>query len=448
MGTPGTGLRLLPKKRGAGGGLPTIKEPYRIELSARLFKLSAQSTSFTSTSTSYTLKSLKIVKRLLLMKCRTLGKTGIEVGIVSLGAEHLEHAPRDTVISVVDEALNNGVNYIDLFMASPGVRDNFGIAFKNRRHQVMIAGHLGAAYKDGQYYRTRDKSIGEAFFYDLLRRLQTDYIDMLMLHYIDEPADYDVVFSAGGVLELAKRLQKEGKARFIGMSSHRVPSSLKAVASGHIDVLMYPVNPAFDTLPGNMPWEVTKKDEWYKQLGGYTTKPVIERRELYHACAINNVGIIAMKPYAAGRLFKPGNVSSIVLTPVQCLHYALSQPGVCTVVPGCKTVPEMKAALAYLKGTDEEKDYSAINVNALWKLQGSCMYCNHCLPCLVGIDIGTTTRLADTAAYGKDKNVISQYEDLIVKASECTQCGACLERCPFDVDVIANMSKAVDVFGK
>ena len=215
-----------------------------------------------------------------------------------------------------------------------------------------------------------------------------------------------------------------------------------------IDVLMYPVNPAFDTLSGDMSLEETEKDEWYDRSGSARTKPAIERRELYHSGAVHNVGIIAMKPYAAGRLFNPGNVSSIVLTPVQCLHYALSQPGVCTVVPGCKTALEMRAALAYLNSNDEDKDYSAINTNTLWKLQGSCMYCNHCLPCPVGIDTGITTRLADTASYRTTSDVTSQYEGLIVKASECTQCGVCIDRCPFGVDVIANMSNAVSIFGK
>ncbi|MFC1938845.1 aldo/keto reductase [Chloroflexota bacterium] len=382
------------------------------------------------------------------MRYKTLGKTGVEVGVVSLGAEYLEHTSKDIVISTVNAALGNGVNYIDLFMASPGVRDNFGIALKNKRHQVMIAGHLGAAFGDGQYYRTRDKGISEAFFHDLLNRLQTDYIDVLMLHYVDEPGDYDAVFKSGEFLELAKRLQKEGKARFIGMSSHRTPVSLKAVASGQIDVLMYPVNPAFDTLSGDMPLEETLEYSCYDQCNSAEIKPKIERRELYQACAAHDVGIIAMKPYAAGRLFNPGNTSGIVLTPVQCLHYALSQPGVCTVVPGCKNASEMRAALAYLNASYEEKDYSAINASNFWKLQGSCMYCNHCLPCPVGIDIGTTIRLADTAGYRKTSSVLKQYESLIVKASQCTQCGVCMDRCPFDVNVISNMENAANMFGK
>ena len=61
---------------------------------------------------------------------RKFGRTAIDVGVIGLGAEYLEHASRDAIVPVVDEALENGVNYIDLFMASPDVRDSFGVALK------------------------------------------------------------------------------------------------------------------------------------------------------------------------------------------------------------------------------------------------------------------------------------------------------------------------------
>ena len=382
------------------------------------------------------------------MRYRKLGRTEIDVGIVGLGGEYLEYASRDTIISVVNAAIAHEVNYVDLFMASPDVRDNFGIALKNKRHKAIVAGHLGAAFENGQYYRTRDKVVSEKFFNDLLTRLQTDYIDVLMLHYIDEPDDYETVFGSEGLLGLAMRVKREGKARFIGMSSHKVPVALKAVNSGHIDVLMFPINPAFDTLPGNVKVETSKQDNAYSQPSIAINKTAPERKELYHACAIHGVGIVAMKPYAAGWLFTKGNPSSIVLTPVQCINYVLSQPGVCTVVPGCRNAEEMKDALAFLDATGEEKDFIAIAENPVWKLRGSCMYCNHCLPCPVGIDIGTTTRVTDTAAYGMTDSIISEYETLSSKASDCTECGVCIENCPFGVDVVRNMVRAVAMFGK
>ena len=382
------------------------------------------------------------------MQYRKLRTKGVDVSIIGLGAEHLEHSPLDTIISVVDTALDGGMNYIDLFMASADVRDNFGIALKNRRQQVMIAGHLGATLKNDQYNRSRDRALCEHYFNDLLTRLQTDYIDILMLHYIDEPDDYDKVFNPDdGLLEIALRLQNEGKARMLGMSSPCVPVSLKAVNSGYIDVLMFPVNPATDTLPGDIEIEAAFQASTYKQPRT-ETNPAFGRRELYYACAARGVGIVAMKPYAAGWLFTKGNPSSIVLTPVQCLSYALSQPGVCTVVPGCRTANEVKTALAYLEATDSEKDFSAIDTNSIWKLQGSCMYCNHCLPCPVSIDIAAVTRLTDTAQYARDTRVATEYEALPVTASACTECGVCAERCPFKVDVVCNMKRASTIFGR
>lgn len=380
------------------------------------------------------------------MLYRKLGRTGLDVGIIGLGAEHLEHEPKEVVKSVVDEALNGGVNYIDLFMPSPGIRDIFGDILKGRRDKVMIAGHLGSTFKDGQYCRTREKDFSEKYFYDLLTRLKTDYIDILMLHFIDEQDEYDTAFGQGSLFELALKLKAEGKARFIGMSSHKSGVSIKAVNSGHIDVLMFPINPAFDMLPGEIELMDLWKDDPYKQLEQNDYTPAFGRRELYRTCEKQGVGIVVMKPYAAGWLFSKENPSSLVLTPAQCLNYSLSQPGVCTVVPGCKTPEQMRGALGYLDATDAEKDYSVVIGSSKWQLKGSCMYCNHCLPCPVGIDIAAVTRLADSAGHSVTKKIKHGYEAFDVKASECIQCGACTERCPFEVDVIGNMKRAAGLF--
>jgi len=377
---------------------------------------------------------------------RKLGRTGIDVGVVGLGAEYLEHAPLETVTSVVDVLIDRGINYIDLFMASPAVRDNFGQALAGKRQRVVIAGHLGAIMQDGQYCRSRDGQLSVKYFEDLLTRLRTDYIDVLMLHYIDETDDYDNVFGPGGLLEIAERLTKEGKARAIGMSSHCVPVSLKAVQSGCIDALLFPVNPAFDTLPGDTKVESLIYDGSYRREDETSEKFIAQRQEFYQTCARYGVGIVVMKPYAAGLLFAPENPSGIVLTPVQCLSYALAQPGVSTVVPGCKNVAEMEAALAFLEATEAEKDFSAIDVNSAWKLQGSCMYCNHCLPCPVGIDIAATTRILDTAGDSPDEKTAAEYAALTVNAAACTECGECETRCPFGVEIIANMTRATAVF--
>lgn len=377
---------------------------------------------------------------------RPLGRSGLRLGLIGLGAEHLENAPRETVTAVVHTALDHGVNYIDLFMGSPGVRDNFGHALAGRREEVLIAGHLGATW-DGQYVKSRESKICEEFVHDLLRRLRIDSLGVLMLHYVDDPADCDRIMAAEGLLETALRLKEQGKARCLGVSSHAVPTARRLVESGYIDALMFPVNPLFDRLPGAIDIDAHWQEEPYREALA-ASGPRRERNELYQACLKADVGIVAMKPYAAGWLLKPENPIGFALTPVQCLGYALARPGVAAAVPGCRNAEEMLAALAYLDASDGERDFSAVYSSPLLRTVAGCMYCNHCLPCPAGMDIAAIMRLLDAAEGGAAESARAKYAALPVKASSCTGCCACAERCPFGIDPPARMRKAVAIFEK
>jgi predicted aldo/keto reductase-like oxidoreductase len=138
---------------------------------------------------------------------------------------------------------------------------------------------------------------------------------------------------------------------------------------------------------------------------------------------------------------------SIALSEAQCLSYALSQPGVSTTVPGCANLDEIKAALSYLDASAEEKDYHSIDSNALWKLGGKCVYCNHCLPCPEGINIGHVLKLLDAAERSMSREIADKVRMLDKSALDCVGCGDCLERCPFGVPVIERMERAQALFG-
>ncbi|MCX7774087.1 MAG: aldo/keto reductase, partial [Clostridia bacterium] len=86
------------------------------------------------------------------MEYRQLGKTGMRVSTLGLGMEYLQaEVSRQTVISVVHKAIDEGINYFDLLGCSPEVQDNFGAAFRGFRDKVHLAGHLGMGESDGQY---------------------------------------------------------------------------------------------------------------------------------------------------------------------------------------------------------------------------------------------------------------------------------------------------------
>lgn len=334
------------------------------------------------------------------MRYHPLGKTGVRISAVSLGTEYLINTPRDNVVAVVEAAMQAGVNYLDLFFAQAQLRDDVGCAIRGKRDAVMLGAHLGAAEKNGQYWRTRDLKLCEKYFTDFLQRLGSDYTDVLYLHNCDKENDYLRVMD--GLLDLARRLKQQGKVRFIGFSGHVSPIALKAVSTGQIDVLLFPVNLG-DTGPGDA--------------------------ALFTTCVERNVGLIAMKPFGGGKLLKK-ETAGLDVTPVQCLSFALSQPGVASAVPGPLNVEQLHGCLRVLSATDAEKDYSAVLRGLKPDLKGACVYCNHCLPCPAAIDIGGVLRQWHATSRP------------VAAASRCTACGACAARCPFDVDVIRIMQQA------
>ena len=381
---------------------------------------------------------------LFIMVYRKLGKTGADISVIGLGAEHLEHVEYSIVDEVVGEALEQGINYVDLFMASPGVRDNFGKVLKGRRDKMMVCGHIGACMKDGQYYRSRETAINREYYEDILKRTKSDYMDVAMIHYVDTLEDAERVMAPGGALELACDYKKQGKARFIGLSSHNPSAALKLIGSGKIEVLMFSVNPVHDVLGDSELDDVfAESGEIYKSAAE-GINPL--REKLYATCAREGVGIVTMKTYMGGWMFKPNNFG-LNLTPEQCIHYALSRPGVAAVLPGCRTAAEVKAAAAYLSAGAAERDYAgALSESNLWNKRSECMYCNHCLPCPVGIDIAETTRLRDIAQNGMTEALKARYNSLPATASSCIECRACETNCPFGIEITENIREAAALF--
>lgn len=348
------------------------------------------------------------------MELRKLGKTGLEVGVIGLGTEYLYHEPRETVVSVISEAVGNGVNFVDILGAGPEYRDNLGAAIKGRRDRLVLQGHLGTAYANGQGFTTRDRELSERFFHDLLTRLGTDYIDVINIQMVDKGEDYEHdVVGSGGLFEMARRFQGEGKARFVSLSTHEQAIGLQAIESGAFDSIM---------VGHNLNWPQPK---------------------IGPACAEKGVGMVCMKPFSGGEFFQ--QPYSKFITAVNAIAYVLAQPGVTTVVPGARNVEQLRAALAYVTASEAEREFQSIVANFKERAAGACVYCNHCLPCAAGIDVGGTM----WALRAKDRGseyAAGAYSGLKVKPSACTGCGDCLDRCPFKVDIPNEMQRATALF--
>ncbi len=379
------------------------------------------------------------------MKYRQLGKTGLMVSEIGLGAEWFERHTAEECQAIVDRCEELGINLLDCWMSEPNVRTNIGNAIKGRREKWYVQGHLGSTWQDGQYVRTRDPDKVKAAFQDFLERFQTDYVDLGMIHYVDDDKDWDTIVN-GPFLEYVQQLKADGVIRHIGLSTHNPHIAKRAVESGIIEMLMFSINPAFDLLPDIDNVANYYLAETYADLAGIAP----ERTELYHLCEQHGVGITVMKPYAGGRLFDAKTSQfGVAMTPIQCIHYALTRPAVASVLAGYDCPEHVDAAVAYETATDAEKDYASVLAGApRHAFDGQCTYCGHCKPCPVNIDIAMVNKLYDLATMQPEipASVKAHYEALPAAAADCIACGGCETRCPFHVKVAERMEKAAELF--
>ena len=368
------------------------------------------------------------------MVYRTLGRTGIKVSAIALGCEGFSKKSKEQVRDEFSWAISHGVNFLDLYSSNPDLRESIGYALEGRRNEFVIQGHIGSAWKDGQYYRTREMEAVKDSFEKQLKALRTNYIDVGMIHYVDEQADYDVIFG-GPFIEYVKELRRKRSIRCVGLSTHNPAIAMQAAQSGLVDVLMFSLNPSYDFV---------FEDGKIKGIAP-------EREALYEYCEKEGIAIDVMKVFGGGNLLKAeSSPIGKAFTPVQCLEYVLTRPAVASAMCGVHTLQQLEDDLAWCTATPDEKDFVTMLASVTssdWK--GHCTYCTHCAPCTVGINIADVNKYLNLAKSQDSvpETVQDHYNLLAHHASECIECGNCLSRCPFEVPIIDNMHEAAKVFG-
>lgn len=371
----------------------------------------------------------------------------LKVSEIALGCEGFMEKSPEEFKAMFERALELGINFIDMYTPSPVFRDNMGAAIAGKRDAVVLQGHIGSAWENGQYLRTRDVRKSKESFEDQLRRLGTDYLDIGMIHYVDGADDFEKVFH-GGLIEYCKTLKSEGRIRCLGMSSHNPVIARKAVETGLIDVLMFSVNAAYDMQPPTEDCEDLFNPENYKNGSSGIDS---ERKALYELCEWEGVAIDVMKAFGGGDMLNAElSPFGVAFNEYQCIDYCLTRPGVVAVMAGCHSTAEMEKLVRYYDVSREEKDYSTVLSGIeKFQLKGNCMYCGHCAPCSVGIRVADVNKYLNLAlAQGEvPETVADHYRALEHHASECIACGSCERNCPFAVGIIEKMKKAAEVFG-
>lgn len=185
------------------------------------------------------------------MNKRVLGKTGIEVSEVAFGGVEIgipygigiktatDMLSETDAIKLLHTAIDSGINFFDTARMYGDSERIMGEAFRGCRNEVIIATkcrHLrnedGSLPKNSKLNELIKASLNES-----LKELQTDYIDIFMLHQVDLE-----ILRSEAISTIFLNLKKEGKFRAAGVSTYTTEETKKAIETGAWDVIQLPFN--------------------------------------------------------------------------------------------------------------------------------------------------------------------------------------------------------------
>jgi hypothetical protein len=347
------------------------------------------------------------------MQKKILGRTGWPVSVIGFGAIKLPRIETKECERLLDRAVDLGINFVDTADCYGDSEEKIGRALRKRRKEVYLSTKVDE--RDGPGVRAKLERC--------LRRLQTDWIDLLFFHDV-RGSEYEKIFKAGGLKELEKA-RKEGKISEIGISIHGSVSMMKqAIESGAFSVLM-------------VAYSAIDEDRL--------------TADLLPMAAAKGVGLIAMKPLAGGRLAQISSrtwESSFFKgeSPAQiALRYVLSNPHISCAIPGMMALSELEENVRVGKLMRElsNEEVRRFMEKAGDAGKGFCRNCGYCLPCPEGVPIPDIFRYESYYLhYGLEGWAEAQYAALSTNAEACSECQQCLDRCPYAVSIPSGLKNA------
>jgi predicted aldo/keto reductase-like oxidoreductase len=246
---------------------------------------------------------------------RSLGSTGERVSPIGLGGWHLglPNVEEQVSLHIVRSAIDRGVNFMD------NSWDYNGGASEIRMGKALRDGYRDKAFLmtkiDGRSKREAMRQLDES-----LCRLQTDRIDLVQHHEVIRFDDPHRIFHAEGANAALLEARNAGKVRYIGFTGHKDPHI-------HLHTLDVAKESGFSFDTVQMPLNVM--DAHYRSFEKLVLPELVRQ----------DIGVLGMKSMGNGIILTSGTV-----TPVECLHYALSLP-TSVVITGCDSMKVLDQAL-------------------------------------------------------------------------------------------------------
>jgi aryl-alcohol dehydrogenase-like predicted oxidoreductase len=227
---------------------------------------------------------------------RLLGKTGVKVSALGLGGFHIGQGLTEMeAVALIRRALDNGITFLDNCWD-----------YNNGDSELRVGKALANGYRQRAFVMTkldgRTREAATAQLDQSLARLNTDVIDLVQIHEVIRVEDPERCFAEGGAIHALVEAKKAGKLRFIGFTGHKDPAIHLAMLAT-ADKYGF----SFDTV--QMPLNVM--DAHYRSFEKEVLPVLLEKQ----------IGVLGMKSMGAGDVLSSG-----VVTPEECLRYALSLP--------------------------------------------------------------------------------------------------------------------------
>ena len=328
------------------------------------------------------------------MRYVTLGNTDLTVSEVGFGCIPIIRLVQDHAVQLLRHALERGITFYDTANAYRDSEEKMGIAFAGRRDQVVLATKT----------LKRDGKSATADLENSLRMLKTDHLDLYQLHQIAQERDWQEVTGPAGALEAVLKARAEGKIRYLGVTSHNLQMALKMVRSGLFDTIQFPFN-------------------------------LIEqaaKEELFGACQAMGMGFICMKPFGGG----------VIDNARVAFKYLRNHPAVLP-IPGFESVEQVDEIVSFYAQANVIDAQDLARMEAYRDELGKrfCRRCEYCQPCPQGVMITPAMGYPIVASRMSPSVSVEFCQSSLESVLLCTGCGACLERCPYELP-IPDMLKA------
>jgi len=327
------------------------------------------------------------------MQKRVLGKTGLRVSVIGFGGIPIQRLPMRKARELVRQALDKGINFFDTAQGYGDSEIKIGEGVRGKRDACILATKSPC--------RTKKEALSHVD--KALKRLKTDFIDLYQIHHVSKSFELEKVLSPDGALEGLIQMRDKGKIKHIGITGHNPELLQKAVESSE----------EFETV--QFPFNIVEDEE--------------DKFLLLSVAKKLNIGTIIMKPLAGG-----------IIKEAELSFRWLLQQKVDTVIPGMVLYSEIEENAMI---GDDPKPLSSEELlrlrDAVRDLEENfCRRCMYCTPCPEEIPIYFIQELGDKVKVDVDevkKMAKEMYAKLKKNVDDCSDCGECEEKCPYDLPV-------------